>query len=303
MNPSSRSSPPKPSHLKRSRSSNTDTPRRPPSRYVHPGSSFGDQSPKITIGSKFPDRRPPPETPSPITYNPPPHPIDHRLQISFPRGNSELSSRNPTSTIEFINVPFFPEPKSFVIGLRNQTGVFRTNDIPGPSYLPSVTLSPRTHQISPRRAPLRPDSVPGPGAYDPKMTNQSQTSRLAANCGKRDRWLTVGESPGPGEYDPEFEFARFGTPSFTIGRKSRLRKKTERDIKFAIDVAIVNIEDRSLNREEVMNYLRTHGEIRKLVGEALKRILEEKPAEPLNLLREYFEKLPKNRNHRRHKLV
>jgi hypothetical protein len=179
--------------------------------------------------------------------------------------------------------------------------VFRVEERPGASFVPAGTLSPRVHQISPRRAPLRADATPGPGAYDPRDGADNRAARVAVSSAHRDPWTPIGCELGPGVYEPAFDRARFAAPAFTIGRRSRARKRSEvsEEIGFGIDVLFIRITDPSLDREQVLVYLRKHRELQKMLTVALEEIFAEKPEKPVRALRSFFQSMPRTREYRR----
>lgn len=268
-------------------------------KFAFLSSNFGKDAPKITIGTSRRESLPSVFSPGPGTYDPPRQPLSHRLDHIFPRSREEKNATTLTSHIDYINQPQFPERRSIKIGKRDGHDFFFLNDSPGPSYLPENKPTGRVPKIGLRFRSRSVESGPGPGTYDPNdsFMYSTRVTQLASGAGKRTAWMVGDKNPGPGAYNPETTLAKPREPSFTIGGRSRPNRRRDKKmgnvkpVQLGIDVFLITIKDPKMSEAEIMDYVRSHGELKSVLHEVMAEILEEKPEAPVGYMRDYFRRM------------
>ena len=266
-------------------------------KYAFLSSNFGKDAPKITIGTSRREPLPSVFSPGPGTYDPPRQPLSHRLEHVFPRSREEKNATTLTSHIDYINQPQFPERRSIKIGQRDRHEFFFLNDTPGPSYMPPNKPSGRVPKIGLRFRSRSVEQGPGPGTYDPNdsFMYSTRVTQLATGAGKRTAWMVGDKNPGPGQYSP-VAVGKPREPAYTIGGRSRPNRRRDKKgnvkaVQLGIDVFLVSIKDPNLSEDEIMDYVRSHTELKSVFHEVMEEILEKKPEAPLGYMRDYFRQL------------
>ena len=263
------------------------------------GSSFGLDAPHITIGSSRPTQLPPAQSPGPATYNVPsdPRASTRRIYQRFPRAKSYEHPHDGADT-ELFDLRVFPQIRQSYIGCKPDRPFYDVVESPGPSYVPPSTLSLRSHKIASRSKERAPYVTPAPDAYSPRNPAEPRAPRFPlAGPKRRDGWIHVGNDPGPADYKPKPEKTMPRDPEWTIGAKSRLSKKRKhpnppKSRFFGIDRFVVPL-DLSTDLEGDWRYLDAHPELRHMIQAVMERVIAEKPARPLDFVREWFAKLQK----------
>ena len=200
-----------------------------------------------------------------------------------------------TSDIDFMSAPG-PELRQYCkIGKLDTRDLFGKSETPGPNYVPPSTLTGRSAWIGLRRAPHDPGDMPGPGEYeqDDRAIYCSRSVTITSFKRPRSSWMETEVVPGPGSYSPNVSAACPREPAFTFGKKSRRnrrrdKKMTGKRIQIGIDRFLVTIQDPELDEASVLEYVRSHRELKTVLKEVMQRIMEEKPPAPLGYMRDYF---------------
>ena len=260
------------------------------------GSSFGQDAPFVTIGSSRHTGVPPAQSPGPAAYNVPadPRASTRRIYQRFPRAKSRETPRDGAD-MELFDLRVFPQVREFNIGTKPERPFYDVIDSPGPSYVPPSTLSARSHKIVERSKERKPYLTPAPGTYSPKYPAEKRSPKFPLSGPKtRDAWMCVENQPGPADYKPKVEKTLRREPEWTIGARSRLSKKRKnpnppKSRFFGIDRFVVPL-DLSMDLEEDWRYIDSHPELRTLIQTVMEHVIEEKPAHPLDFVREWFAK-------------
>jgi hypothetical protein len=172
------------------------------------------------------------------------------------------------------------------IGNRGDRNFFFLNDNQASSYLPPQTYDWPVHKISSGSRPFAPNDNPGPGEYDPINLSSYRSTTLTAGD-DRSGWTGITTNPAPGAYTPgKGSFPR--EPAYSIGRRSRRTQQQKPQIRFAVDVFLVTIQDPELDLEDANNYMNSHHELRAIPVEVIQAIFASKPIAPVGYLRDYF---------------
>lgn len=265
-------------------------------------SNFGKDAPKITIGCSRHDPPPSIFSPGPGAYDPPRQPINHKLDHIFPRATFVKNAATITSNIDYINDSRFPEDRLIKIGKRDNHDFFPVNDTPGPgTYTPVSNDEGRTAKIGLRRTEREIEESPGPGEYNPnhEFRYSSRSTALVVGAEKRGNWMFQDRNPGPGQYSPDGLTVKPREPAFTIGRKSRRNRRREKKgiipaINVGIDMFVVQIRDPTMNEADVMEYIRSHKELKTILHDVIDEIMYHKPMAPVGYIRDYFIQMKKD---------
>lgn len=264
-------------------------------------SNFGKDAPKIAIGCSRPVPVFPPANPGPGAYSPMEPGISRKIYHKISK-TEEKPRKQPTSDIDFINYRVFPEIKPTTISPTVHQDFYDVDEsIPGPEYLPPDTSLTKTHKILPRREIKAPnEKVPGPGFYDP-IYEQPKRFFFTSWAFRPPELPPKPQTPGPGEYNPRDDAMLSVMPRWSIGKKSRLRKRRKNDppevpkgMMIGIDQFLVQI-DPSLDENESLRYIAAHPEMKEIVREFMAEVIDQKPEDPLKFIYDYFFELKKNR--------
>lgn len=274
-------------------------------------SNFGKDAPKITIGCSRHDPPPTIFSPGPGAYDPPRQPLNHRLDHIFPRATFTKNAETLTSQIDYINDCRFPEDRLIKIGKRDNHDFFPINNTPGPgAYDPVNQSESRKPKIGLRTSPREIEESPGPGEYNPNHSFRysSRTTALVVGAEKRGNWMLQDRNPGPGQYSPDGLTVKPREPAFTIGRRSRRNRRREKKgtvdpINVGIDMFVVQIRDPSMNEGEVMEYIRSHKELKTILHDVIDEIMYHKPVAPVGYIRDYFIQMRKDLGYQEQKQV
>ena len=261
-----------------------------------PGNNFGKDAPRFTIPSSRKEEPPPYPYPGPGEYEI--KNIEHyrKLQPTFPKSRPQTVQVSETANVEFINYRSFPEIKGAHIFNREKIDFYDMIESPAPNYVPIEKVTQIPHQISPKVYDRSYEKTAhlGPGSYNLKFPDlPREPSFNFYGPKKRDSWiLETRDIPGPGQYQPSFVQKR--QPVWTIGRKSRLSRRTrssltnaqKKDI-IAIDQVIIRLDELS-NPAAARQYIMTHQILRDVVHEIIQTVLNEKPDDPVSFLEAYF---------------
>ena len=134
-------------------------------------------------------------------------------------------------------------------------------------------------------------STPGPGSYSPNRVDlERPPSFYLSGPSSRDDWLKNSfKRPGPGAYSPSLNYTSQSQsrPRWSFGDKSRKRKRSNPPI--AVDRVFVRLEQ-GMNREKTLTFLEKRPEIKEFVAELLDEIIRMKPEDPVQYLRDKFQK-------------
>jgi len=255
-------------------------------------SKFGQDTPKIIIGSSRQEQITPQFSPGPGAYNPK-FVETKKIPISFPKSQREIKNTQ-NNDVEMANNRVFPEIKPLTIPNGTHEGFYSVDKtIPGPEYLPPSTLGSRGHKILPKRphSSLSSD-IPGPGHYSPVFETSRPIFFNNNSTPIKPKPGSAISSPGPGQYDP-VEFHN-SIPKWTIGRKSRLHKIRKYDAPekprgriIGIGSILVSL-DSTIDEDEALKYISLHSDIKEVVDEILKEVLHQKPEKPLEYLNHIY---------------
>ncbi|OHT02139.1 hypothetical protein TRFO_30902 [Tritrichomonas foetus] len=254
-------------------------------------SDFGKDAPKITIGMSRPNPKISVFNPGPGSYDPPRQPISHRLQTRFPKAEIKKDNTTLTSKIDYIEHRLFPQARSASIGERTKHDLFAVYDTPPPNYMPKREVD-RTHKIQGRHQPRKIEQSPGPGEYDPNDDFKycPHFTRLVRATHNRTKWMISEDHPSPTEYSPNGNVVLPKEPQFTIGKKSRRRRRNNPRNKSCIiglDVFHVRIGP-PFDVDDALEYVRSHPDLKYVLHDVIEEIMELKPAAPLGYIRDYF---------------
>jgi hypothetical protein len=196
-----------------------------------------------------------------------------------------------TTNIDYIDATVFPRITRKTIAPLDSTKFFRVNDAPGCDYCPHSSLSHHSHRIANVYPPIKPPDVPGPPEYTPHFIAPREPAHAMYGPKGRDDWLIdTKATPAPSRYHPKRAVS--GMPKFTIGYKSRPEGK--KFVPFAIGEFIVKLYS-DIRIESARRYTLRHPELKEIVHELFEMVFDEKPTDPLGLLRAYFEDLKAQR--------
>lgn len=289
---------------------------------------FGSEAPHFTIPSSRRDSASFTEQcqfPGPGAYDPfekmkskTSRPIPSTSYRSMSLDCSQSESATLTSNIDFIDNREFPESKPAYIGVKTKHDFYDIIETPGPSYIPRQTDTKLPHRIlsSGRKyctadPPEKTDEV-GPGSYNVKynLLDKREPSYDMSGAYNRYNWMSNKEyEVGPGSYSP-IEVKK-NEPQWSIGNKSRPRKKTKMEYKefyekirenearnlpkdlIAVDQIIIHLE---LLRDPkaCRSYIVSHPQLRNVVHEILENVLKSKPENPVAFIEKYFKDIDDN---------
>ena len=255
--------------------------------------TFGKDGPHITISSSRRDPPDPDKVPGPGTYDPRDG-NPRRLQPEIRSSRKDQNAATLTSNIDYIDRRTFPETRQMKIGEKTNFDVFSVIDSPGPNYVPSSEVDmQRSHVIASRHIPKPPEVTPGPGAYTPKPLKRAPMIVLGPK--PRYDWMEGEDTPGPGHYDPREALDRTIGASLS-GHVSGRRSRANSAMAFgggdllAIDQIIVRLSKIG-EPAETRRYAAKHPELKDIVREIFAMVLDRKPQNPLEMLREEYERI------------
>ena len=274
-------------------------------KYQTTTGSFGKDAPHFTIGSSRRDFVPPFPSPGPGEYNPADVNAYRRIQHVFPRSQLRDKPSSITANIEMPDLHRFPNIRPFHIGIREKLFYGDIIETPGPYPVPEPKDDRIKHKIALRPVSRDADKTAhlGPGTYDVKyIEKRHEPGYVFSGPSERDRWMTLNAAvPGPGSYNTSNKEMLPNEPKWTIGRKSRLSRRTRNSIparpKDLLAVGRV-IVDLSLipNAEGSRQYMMTHPQLREIVQEIFDAVFMLKPEDPIemleNLADQWREELP-----------
>ena len=262
--------------------------------------TFGSDAPMFTISSSRRNKVSRFQTPGPGAYNPPIEPQENlKIKRRIPIAQRDVDKGSLTMNIDFIDKAIFPNKEiGKTIGTKSGGTFYMINDSPGPSYVPKSTLSTRGHKITSRTGKRNDNDNPGPGKYSP--TNPAMPKAPSYTCqGPKDRskWLVTENNPSPSEYSPKMNNVLRKQPQWTIGEKSR-RTKTRQNPNppksrfIAIDYFVIPLGlDADIEADK--KYIDEHPAIREMIRDVMEIIMEFKPDDPLDYMRQYFSRFKK----------
>lgn len=245
--------------------------------------TFGKGSPKWTIPSSRPQKSPQLQSPGPGQYEVLSPLIDNKRIYSRMSLMSQEKSRPPlTASIGFIDRPSLVNVKSaIVIGKREKIDFVEPKPGPGPGhYSPISSLNTKSHIIASRHEIDHSGETPGPGAYDVQNSNSSIKGTSLPNASiDRTQWMKDGieMTPGPSEYSLKSNESK---------QHQNKRSKSKKII-VAIDRCIIKL-DKTDDADEAKKYLQSNKKLKVLINEIYETVLNSKPKEPLQFLKEYF---------------
>jgi hypothetical protein len=137
---------------------------------------------------------------------------------------------------------------------------------------------------------------PGPGHYSPTDISLYQPPRFSLHGpSSRDEWLKESEkTPGPADYTPVSDYDKTVGVSLSghvRGTKTKpaLYVETRGDHLVAVDQLIINVA-KLPDPDGAKKYLYTHPDLRSLMQELINTILYAKPENPVEFIREFFER-------------
>ncbi|OHT13015.1 hypothetical protein TRFO_03414 [Tritrichomonas foetus] len=261
-----------------------------------PPSDFGRDARKVRISPKYPETKPPPEVPGPGAYNPREH--DIKLKQAFPRAIKDLEPEPVTANIGFYNPPTLVSSKGAIIHTKINIEP-KQDDVPGPQYtIPSIfSKTKNAHKIASQSTEMYipKNQAPPPGAYTPvnPMILKSPAYTVQGNT-RKNLWLQNKEdTPSPANYSPQNPEVLGSAPRWTIGNKSRKGRSAHsmaspghREV-LIIDKLTISLSGIS-DVEKARKYYAKHPEIKEIVLEIIEMMLEEKPKNPLEVLRAHY---------------
>jgi hypothetical protein len=199
-----------------------------------------------------------------------------------------------TTTIDYIDATVFPRAARSTIGVRDGSTFYRATCSPLCSFYPDTTFDRPQRAISERYKEPPPNGVPGPGKYDPTPIAARNPSYSLAGPKYRDEWLVdVKNSPAPDCYNPVKPKREL--PRWSIGERSRPgRSALNRKEVFALGQFLVRLPE-DMTVEEARAFSEKHPELRDTVNMVLSLVQDEKPDEPVEYLREFFQDRQKER--------
>ena len=249
---------------------------------------FGLNAPKYTIPNAGRTGEPLAPGPGPGKYNP--DPVDHRLKIKFPQGNDPVIDP-VTKGIHPYRHPGIGDRldiRKNRIHERTQEELFDIRDTPGPKYNLPTTMDTHSHKILPRESFIvEQKDIPPVASYTPQwVAIPHGPAYTVPNNSKRGEWITDGveETPGPGAYTAQEAKPR----GPTFGAKSRKQKPAQSEqTLMVIDRIPVNL-GKFVNAAKVKKYVHNHPELVQFVHEMFELVLNEKPENPVEFLRQTY---------------
>lgn len=273
--------------------------RKPPTKmgdidfHVGVDEPFGKNAPKIGIGSSRRPAKPPDPTPDPGQYDPPASPIEKKIYHKISTEHGEIRDCM-TTNIDYIDSRAFPQVKPRAIGSLTGEKFFTVNDVPFCKYSPPSTFEAPKRHISCKPPDEKPNGIPSPAHYRPStsFTLPTEPIHKIAQVKSRYEWMVDERNvPSPNTYNPKKMEKQ--APIYSIGYKSRRKRKNQHLVPFAVDTFIAKIEPDMIFDSQ--KFIKKHPELPEIVRDIFENIYEYKPENPILFLKEHFEE-------KRHKL-
>lgn len=247
---------------------------------------FGSDAPKVRIGTSRLETRPRHSTPAPGYYNPI-SPISKKLPHKITSSHDWPKSTMNTN-IDYINHTTFPNKKPATIGIRDGTTFFHMTNGPPCRYYPGISFDKPKVVISEKFPEPKENGIPGPGAYNPDFGLKKPPAFPLMGPKYRSDWMVdPHNSPSPVQYNPTKQTKQM--PFWSIGNKSRSKKRWKRVTPFAIDQFVVKL-DESITVKDARAYVDAHDELKQIIRELFDLVYREKSETPLELIRDYFQR-------------